>query len=71
MKLYSGWSELFRAPRYVGDLPSQDMTDGSWQVERLVKSDRCGRVVAGDEIAAVTYAVDKVARGFSVLGELP
>lgn len=60
-----------RPPRYVGSIPSEELSSGSWDVKRIVKSGRCGWVADGDEIAAVTYAVDEIAKGFGVLEKLP
>lgn len=40
-------------------------------LERLVKSGKCGWVLDGDEINAITYAVDDVAKKFEVLTDLP
>lgn len=40
-------------------------------VSQLVKSHRLGWVLDGDEINAITYAVDEIARSFSVMDELP
>jgi hypothetical protein len=40
-------------------------------VTRLVESHRLGWVLDGDEINAITYAVDEIARSFGVVDELP
>jgi len=40
-------------------------------VTRLVQSHKLGWVLDGDEINAITYAVDEIARSFGVMDELP
>ena len=42
-----------------------------WELNRLVKSGSFGFVVDGDELAAITYAVDDIARHFGVIEDLP
>lgn len=71
MRIHASHPKPPRPPMYVGAVSSEEITGGSWQVTRLVKSGRCGWVVDGDEIAAVTYAVDDLARSFNVLQHLP
>jgi hypothetical protein len=71
IKLHTSRSNLARPPRYVGEISSDEIALGSIDVQRLVKSGRCGWVMDGDEVAAVTYAVDEIAKGFGILGELP
>jgi hypothetical protein len=41
------------------------------QISRLVKSGQYGYVYDGDEIVAITYATDAMARAFGVVNELP
>jgi hypothetical protein len=40
-------------------------------IDSFVKSGRCGWVVDGDKISAITYAVDDIAKNLGILGELP
>jgi hypothetical protein len=60
-----------RPSRNLGKIEASQLDNGAWSVERIVKSGRFGWVVDGDEVAAVTYATDDIARGFGVLGRLP
>jgi hypothetical protein len=40
-------------------------------IDAFVKAGRCGWVIDGDEITAITYAVDEIARKLGILHELP
>jgi hypothetical protein len=69
---------------HVSGVPKPDMPQGNRVVDvplnkiraarsitTLVKSGECGWVLNGDEINAITYGTDDVARAFGVLDELP
>lgn len=60
-----------RWPTLLGEISPENLVDGAWTVERLVKSGRWGWVINGDELAAVTYAVDDIAKNLGVLDKLP
>ncbi|HIH93683.1 TPA: hypothetical protein HA338_06460 [Methanosarcina acetivorans] len=60
------------------DIKSNKQTDLSieeiksfYSVTELVKSGKCGWVFDGDEINAITYGTDEIARSFGVMGDLP
>ena len=59
-----------RTPKMLGTVDLADVAD-KWKVSRLVKSGTLGMAVDGDEIAAVTYATDAIAKQFGVLDKLP
>lgn len=50
--------------------PLEEVRD-AYSVTRLCKSGVFGQIVDGDVLTAITYAVDDIARGFGVLGDLP
>ncbi len=54
----------------VIDVPLHEIRNAR-SITDLVKSGRCGWVMDGDEINAITYGTDEVARAFGVMGELP
>jgi uncharacterized protein YicC (UPF0701 family) len=43
----------------------------AWQITRLVESGRWGTVAEGDELTAMTYAVDDIAKRLQILDKLP
>ena len=70
-KLKTNQGSSRHVPQHVGEVEASEIVDGRWAVERLVKSGRCGWISNGDELSAVTYASDEIARGFDVLDSLP
>lgn len=54
----------------LGKYPFEEFPD-EWAVSRLVKNGKFGRVMDGDEITAVTYGTDMVARELGLIGQLP
>lgn len=59
-----------RPPTQIGTMDPDEVNDG-YDINRLVKSGRYGMVVDGDELAAITYAVDDIARQLGITDELP
>ena len=59
-----------RTPRNVGTVDVSELGD-FWKINSLVKSGRFGWVVDGDEITAITYATDEIAKELGVLNDLP
>ncbi len=69
MKLITG-HRTWTKKRFLGEIP----IEGDLKIHRiseLIKSGQWGWVADGDEIAAVTYAVDRIARGLNILDKLP
>lgn len=60
-----------RSPQVLGTIDSKEIAGEPWRVEQLVKSGRWGWAVDQDELVAVTYAVDDLARNLGVLDKLP
>jgi hypothetical protein len=53
------------------EISASELAEGSYSVERIVKSGRLGWVADGDEVIAVTYATDEIASGLGLLDQLP
>jgi len=70
VKLRTHSSESDRAPRTVGQIGLGEI-QASQNVTRLVKDGSFGMVVDGDEITAITYGTDMVARELGLLQKLP
>lgn len=60
-----------RASRSSIGTVSLDEVRDSYSISKLCRSGRFGFVADGDVLTAITYAVDDIARGFGVLGDLP
>jgi hypothetical protein len=65
------WSRGPSRPKNTTEVALETFDEGSYDIERLVKGGRCGWVLDGDEISAISYAADQVAREFDVFTQLP
>jgi len=59
-----------RRPTNVGEASVADINTPRG-VTRLVKNGTFGMVVGGDELTAITYGTDRVARGLGIIDKLP
>jgi hypothetical protein len=59
-----------RPPKNVGEASVADITS-PFGVTRLVKNGAFGMVVDGDEVTAITYGTDRVARELGIIDKLP
>lgn len=70
VKLRTNWAPVDRAAKTIGKI-SIDELDKRHSVRRLVKDGTFGMVVDGDELTAITYGTDRVARALGILDKLP
>jgi hypothetical protein len=70
VKLRTHVSESDRRPRNVGEI-NADVLGTKADVTRLVQDGGFGMIVDGDEITAITYGTDLVARELGLLDKLP
>jgi DNA-directed RNA polymerase beta subunit len=57
----------YREPKILGDVPIAKVQ----RIDSYIKSGNLGIVANGDQINAITYATDRLARAFGVLDQLP
>lgn len=58
-------------PKLAATIPLEDFKDFESQIDRIIKDHIHQRIYSGDEVMAITYATDIVAREFNVTDRLP
>ncbi len=58
-------------PKVAASIPAEGLKGDNFSIERVIKSHIHQHVYNGDEVMAITYATDIVAREFKVIDKLP
>jgi uncharacterized coiled-coil DUF342 family protein len=67
----SGFDDSRRKPKIAARIPIDKFRDERFSAERIIKNNIHQHIYSGDEVMAITYATDIVAREFNVTDRLP